>query len=107
MRITVIDDASCSEAIAKHLYRHLGLEKDGRSAQKLMLGTLLMHVDKSSSPGVFNELMAAIQSFGKFASHDQDRELEYFSGSIARSIIDLFQEALKIYENWLGHSEVN
>ena len=107
IRITVFDDASCSEAIAKYLYRHLGIEKDGRSAQRPMLGTLLKHVDKSSSPRVFNELTAAFQSFGNFASHDQDQELDYFSDSIAKSIIDLFQEALKIYENWLRHSEVN
>ena len=94
-------------AIVKHLYRHLGLEKDGRSAQKLMLGTLLKHVDASSSPRVFKDLIAAFQSFGNFASHDQDQDLEYFSDSIAKSTIDLFQEALKIYEHWLRHSEVN
>ena len=72
-----------------------------------MLGPLLKHVDESSSARVFKASMAAFQSFGNFASHDQDRELEYFSDSIAKSVIDLFQEALKIYENWLRHSAVN
>ncbi len=91
-----------AEALGKHLYRHLGREKGGKPAQKMTLEELLKPIRDSHVPEVFKACIQALQPFGNFTAHDQDDEFLYFNTRIARAILVLYEEALRIYEEWLA-----
>ena len=97
-----------AEALAKDLYRHLGLEKDGRPAKRMMLDELMTTMNKGSknpAPILLQVFLTTFQGFGNFSSHDQDGEEKYLTNEIARPIFELFCEALKLYATWRRENE--
>lgn len=90
-----------AEAMGKHLYRNLGLEAKGKPATKMMLGDLLKPISDSDAPHVFKICIQALQPFGNYASHDQDDQFQDLTPMVADSLINLYDEALRIYEDWL------
>jgi len=100
--IVAMHKARCgAEALAKHLYRFLGLEKNGKPAKKMTLEELLLPINKSDAPEVFKRCLHAIQQFGNFSAHDQDDEFKYLNKNIAEAVLRLYDEALSIYRSWL------
>lgn len=93
-----------AEAIGKHLYRYLGLEESGKTADKLMLGDLLKVINKSDAPRLFKDAMATLKPYGNFASHDQDDASEHLSSDVAKAMIRVYEDALSIYEKWIRQS---
>ena len=94
-----------AEALGKHLYRHTGLEEErGQPAKDMMLGPLLKVINKSDAPKLFKSLMESLKFLGNFGAHDQDHEHDEFDVQTATAIIDLYEKALKIYENWINTS---
>jgi hypothetical protein len=93
-----------AEALAKDLYRHLGLEKGGRPAKRMMLEELinqLKQVKKSSAPDLLQVFLQTFQAFGNFASHDQGNEEKHITKEIAEPIYNLYCQALILYTSWL------
>lgn len=90
-----------AEAMGKHLYRHLGHDAKGKPAKKMMLGDLLKPISDSDAPEVFKICIQALQPFGNYAAHDQDDQFQYLTPQVAESLVNLFDEALTIYEGWL------
>lgn len=92
-----------AEALAKDLYRHLGLEKGGRPAKRMMLDdliTAIKQVKKNPAPDLLQVFLLTFQGFGNFASHDQDGEEKYITNEIAEAVYLLYCEALKLYVRW-------
>ena len=89
-----------AEALAKDLYRRLGLEQNSKPARKMCLDELLKSVKDSDAPEVFKLLVQTFQVFGNFATHDQDRQSEYLTKEIASALLALFDQALSIYAAW-------
>lgn len=90
-----------AEAMGKHLYRHLGLDAKGKPANKMMLGDLQKPISESDAPHVFKICIQALQPFGNYASHDQDDQFQDLTPMVAGSLVNLYDEALRIYEDWL------
>jgi hypothetical protein len=93
-----------AEALAKDVYRHLGLEKGGRPAKRMMLEDLinqLKQVKKSSAPDLLQVFLQVFQAFGNFASHDQGNEEKHITKEIAEPIYRLYCQALILYTSWL------
>lgn len=90
-----------AEAMGKHLYRYLGHEAKGKPAKRMMLGDLLKPISDSDAPEVFKICVQALQPFGNYAAHDQDDQFQYLTPQVAESLVNLFDEALTIYESWL------
>jgi hypothetical protein len=89
-----------AEAMGKNLYRHLGHEKNGKPAKKMMLGELLKPIKDSDAPEVFKICMQALQPFVNYAAHDQDDQFANLTPRVAEALVVLFEEALIVYENW-------
>ena len=89
-----------AEALAKDLYRRLGLEQNSKPARKMCLDELLKSVKDSDAPEVFKLLVQTFQVFGNFATHDQDRQSEYLTKEIASALLALFDQALSTYAAW-------
>jgi hypothetical protein len=103
-RIVVFYVRKGAEALAKDVYRHLGLEKGGRPAKKMMLEELinqLRQVKKNSAPDLLQVFLQTFQTFGNFASHDQDNEEKHLTKEIAEPIYRLYCQALILYTSWL------
>jgi hypothetical protein len=99
-----------AEALAKDIYRHLGLEKTGRPARKMMLEELigqLKQVKKNSPPDLLHSFLQTFQSFGNFVSHDQDGEDVQLTNEIAEPLYKLYCEALTFYTKWRSESLEN
>jgi len=82
-----------AEALAKDLYRHLGLEKGGRPAKRMMLEELISHLKqakKAHAPDLLQTFLQTFQAFGNFASHDQDGDEAYLTNDIAEPIYKLY-----------------
>lgn len=90
-----------AEAMCKHLYRKLGLEDKGKPAKKMVMEDLLKPVRESDVPDVFKICIQALQPFGNYASHDQDDQFQDLTPKVAQSLLDIYGEALSIYEDWL------
>jgi len=92
-----------AEALAKDLYRHLGLEKGGRPAKRMMLEELISHLKqakKTHAPDLLQIFLQTFQAFGNFASHDQDGDETYLTNDMAEPIYKLYCQALILYGNW-------
>jgi hypothetical protein len=97
-----------AEALAKDLYRHLGLEKDGRPAKRMMLDELITAMNKGNrnpAPILLHVFLTTFQGFGNFSSHDQDGEERYLTNEMAGPIFELYCEALKLYAKWRQENE--
>jgi hypothetical protein len=97
-----------AEALAKDLYRHLGLEKDGRPAKRMMLDELITAMNKGNknpAPNLLQVFLTTFQGFGNFSSHDQDGEEKYLTNEMAKPIFELYCEALKLYARWRRENE--
>jgi hypothetical protein len=97
-----------AEALAKDLYRHLGLEKDGRPAKRMMLDELITAMNrgnKNPAPILLQVFLTTFQGFGNFSSHDQDGEERYLTNEIAGPVFELYCEALKLYASWRQENE--
>jgi hypothetical protein len=104
--IAIIYVRKGAEALAKDLYRNLGLEKGGRPAKRLMLEDLITSLKqekKSSAPYLLQGFLQTFQTFGNFASHDQDDEekRKHITKEIAEPIYKLYCQALILYSDWL------
>lgn len=94
-----------AEAVGKHYYRYLGLEKKGEPAKRKMLGHFEKIVNDSDAPDLFKLYFKSIQPFGNYGSHDQDDEPS-ITVAAGEALIVLFEEALRSYEGWLiRHAE--
>lgn len=90
-----------AEAMGKHLYRHLGHEKNGKPAKKMMLDDLLKPVKDSNAPEIFKICIQALQPFGNYAAHDQDDQFANLTPQVGQALVVIFREALRVYEDWL------
>jgi len=90
-----------AEAMGKHLYRHLGHERNGKPANKMMLDELLKPVRDSGAPEIFKICVQALQPFGNYAAHDQDDQFANLTPQVGEGLLVIYREALRIYEEWL------
>lgn len=90
-----------AESMGKHLYRHLGLEKGARPANKMMLDDLQKPIRESSAPEIFKIFMQAVQPFGNYAAHDQDDMCTGLNSRVSGALLVLYEEALREFEQWV------
>jgi hypothetical protein len=89
-----------AEALAKNSYRHLGHERNGKPARKMMLEELMKPLRDGGAPEIFIHLLQMLQLFGNFAAHDQGEQSAQLTKEIASALTILYDQAVTVQSVW-------